>query len=68
MGVSEGELHIAQGNEPLNLMRCHSCGLPQLYKALDGCNSIYDQAYNLKGIKGKISVFLLFLSFVSFLL
>ena len=48
------------GNEPLTLMRCYSCGLPQLYESLEGWNSVFGRAYNLKGIKGKISVFLLF--------
>ena len=49
------------GNELLTLMRCHSCGLPQLYEALEGWKSVCGQAYNLNGIKGKISVFLHFL-------
>ena len=35
----------------------HNCGLPQLYEAFEGWNSICGQAYNLKG---KFSVFLLF--------
>ena len=48
-------------DELLILMRCHICELPQLYKALEGWKSVCGQAYNLKGIKGKISVFLLFL-------
>ena len=50
------------GYEPLTLMRCHSCGLPHLYEALEGLKSICGGAYNLKGIKGKNS----FLSFSSF--
>ena len=43
------------------MTRCHICGLSQLYEALEGCKSVCDRAYNLKGIKGKFSVFLLFL-------
>ena len=38
-------------------MRCHSCGLPELYEALEGWKSICGRPDNLKG---KISVFLLF--------
>ena len=49
------------GDEPLTLKRCFSCGLPQLYEALEGWKSVCVQAYNLKGMKGKFSVFLLFL-------
>ena len=49
------------GDEPLTLTRCHSCGLPQLHEACEGWKSVYGRAYNLKGIKGKFSVFLLFL-------
>ena len=49
------------GDEPLTLTRCHSCGLPQLYEALEGWKSVCGRVYNLKGIKGKFSVFLLFL-------
>ena len=48
---------------PLTLTRCHSCRLPQLYEALEGWRSYCGQAYDLKGIKGKFSVFLLFLKF-----
>ena len=54
---------LSLGDEPLTLMRCHICGLPQLYEALEGWKSISDQAYNLEGIKGIISVFLLFFKF-----
>ena len=28
------------GDEPLTSMRCYSCGLPQLYEALEGWNSV----------------------------
>ena len=57
-GVIRGEL--------LALTRCHSSGLPQLYKDL-GWKCVYGRDYNLKGIKGKISVFLLFLKLFSLL-
>ena len=50
------------GDEPLTLTRCHSCGLPQLYEVLEGWNSVCGEAYNLKGIMGKISVVPLFLN------
>ena len=56
-GVCEGE---CMGDETLTLTRCHSCGLPQLYEVLEGRKSVCDRAYNLKGIKGKIYVFILF--------
>ena len=49
------------GDEPFTLTRCHSCWLLQLYKACEGWKSICGQAYKLKGIKEKFSVFLLFL-------
>ena len=41
-------------NEPLTLTRRHSCGLPKLYETI-GRKSVCGRAYNLKGIKGKIS-------------
>ena len=44
------------GDEPLTLTRCHSYMKP----LKDGSPSV-GQAYNLKGIKGKCSVFLLLL-------
>ena len=56
------------GDEPMTLMRYHSFGLPQLYEAIEGCKFICDQAYKLRGIKGKILFFFSFLSFVSLLL
>ena len=46
--------------EPLVLKRWHSCGLPQIYKAF-GLKSVCDRTYNIKGIKGKFSLF----SFIS---
>ena len=61
-GVCEGEcMGCSQGDEPLTLIRCNSCGLPHLYEALEGRKSVCDRAYNLKGIKGKFSGFFLFL-------
>ena len=58
----EGEcMGRSPGDEPLAFMRCQSCGLPQLYKAFEGWTSACGRSYNLKGIKGKISCFLLFL-------
>ena len=49
------------GDESLILTRCHSCGLSQLYESLERCKSLCGRTYNLKGIKGKFFVFLLFL-------
>ena len=37
------------GDEPLTLMRYHSCGLPQLYEAFEGWKSVCGLAYNLRG-------------------
>ena len=60
-GFSEGEcMGHSLGEEPLTLMRFHSCGL-QLYEDFEGWKHVCDRAYNLKGIKGKISVILHFL-------
>ena len=37
VGVCEGEgMGRSQGDEPLTFTRCHSCGLSQLYEALEG--------------------------------
>ena len=47
-------------DEPLTLMKCHICGLPQLYEALEGWKSICGRAHNLKGIKGNYLVFFSF--------
>ena len=61
-GVCEGEcMNHGPEDEPLTLTRCHSCGLPQLYEACEGWKSVCGRGYNLKGIKGNFSVFLLFL-------
>ena len=39
--VCEGEcMWHSQGDESQTLMRCHSCGLSQLYEALEGWNSV----------------------------
>ena len=56
------------GDKPLTLTRCHSYGLPQLYEVLEGWKSVCARADNLKGIKGKISFFFTFVSFVYLLL
>ena len=41
-GVCEGEcIGHSLGDEPLNLTRCHSFGLPQVYEALEGWKSVY---------------------------
>ena len=54
-GVCEGEwMGHRTEDEPLTLTRCRSCGLPQLYEALEGWKSVCGLAYNLRGIKGKI--------------
>ena len=55
VGVCEGECM----DEPLTMKGCHRCGLPQLYEALEVWKSICGRAYNLKSIKGKLSVFIL---------
>ena len=67
-GVCEGEcMGRSRGDEPLTFTRYYSCGLSQVYEALEGWNSVCAQSYNLKGIKGKM-FFFSFLSFVSLLL
>ena len=39
---SEGEcMGHSLGDEPLTLMRCHICELPQLYEAFEGWKSIF---------------------------
>ena len=60
-GVCEEEcMAHSPGDEPLTLTRCHSYGLPKLYEACKGWKSVCGRVYNLKGIKGKFPVFLLF--------
>ena len=39
---------IAWGNEPLILMICYSCEMPQSYEALEGWKPICDQPHNLE--------------------
>ena len=57
--VCEGEcMARSPGDEPLTLTRRYNCGLPQLYEAVEGWKSV---SLQLKGIKGKLSVFLFFL-------
>ena len=59
-GICEVEgLRCSSGDEPLTLMRCHNYMKPL------GENPFV--TYNLKGIKGKNSVFFSFISFVSLL-
>ena len=39
---------VAREMKPLTLMRCHSCELPQLYKAFEGRKSVCGQVQNLR--------------------
>ena len=56
VGVCEREcMWRSQGYEPLTLMRCHS-----YMKLLKGGSPSVAEQYNLKGIKGKFSLFFLF--------
>ena len=41
-----------EGDEPLNLMRCHGW-FPYLYMALIGFGFFFGQAYNLKRYEGE---------------
>ena len=60
--VCEGEcMGRSPGDESLTLIRSNICGLPQLYEAFEGWMSVCGRVNNLKDIKGKFSVFLLFL-------
>ena len=53
VGVCEGGcMGRSPGNEPLTLTRYHSCGLPQLYEALEGWKFVWP-SLQFKGIKGK---------------
>ena len=65
MSEKEGEWHsfvrenvwgVARRDEPLTSTRCHNCGLPRLYEALEGWKSVFGQAYSL-GHKGEIFCF-----------
>ena len=56
-GFCEEEcMGCSPGDEPLTLTRYHSCGLLQLYEALEGWKSVCGLAYILNCLKGKISV------------
>ena len=56
-GVCEWEgMGRYPGDEPLTLTRCHSCGLQQLYEALEEQKSVFGQAHNL-GYKGEYFCF-----------
>ena len=62
-GFCEGEyIRHSPGDEPQTLTTCHSCGLPHLCEALEVWKSVCGRSYNLKGIKGTVSLFLLFLN------
>ena len=55
--VCEGEcMERSPGDEPLTFDL-----MPQLYEGLEGWKSVCGRAYNVKGIKGKFSDFILFL-------
>ena len=60
-GFVRRDAWFSPGDEPLTLTRCHSYGLSELYEAFEGWKSVDGQTYNLKGIKGKFSVCLIFL-------
>ena len=61
-GFVRGEcMGRSPGDEILTLTRYPNCGLPMLYEAFEGWKSVCGRAYNLKSIKGKIYVILLFL-------
>ena len=64
MGVCEAEcMSHSPGDEPLTLTKCHSWDCHSYMKPLKGVSPFCGRVYNLKGIKGKISVFLLCLKF-----
>ena len=46
--VREKCVGCSPGDEPLTLMRCPSCWLPQLYESLERGKSACDQAYNVR--------------------
>ena len=61
-GVCKGEcIRRSLGNEPLTLTRCHNCGWPHLYEAFVRWKLVLWLNLQLKGIKGKCSVFFFFL-------
>ena len=54
LGGCEGEcMGSSPGDKPLTLMRCHYCGLPQLYETFEW-KSVCGRSYNLKGYKEEI--------------
>ena len=56
-GVSEGEcMGRSPEDESLTFMRCHSCGLPQLYEAFEVEIRLWLDL-QLEGHKGKFYVF-----------
>ena len=58
MGVCEGEcVGCTLRDEPLTLMRCHSCRLPWLYEILDGLKHVAKPT--TLGLKGKNLFFFL---------
>ena len=60
---------VSEGDEPLTLTRCHSCGLPQLYETFEGWNVRLWLGLQLKGHKrGNFLFFFSLLSFDSLLL
>ena len=62
-GVCKGEcMGCSPGDKQLTLKRCHICGFPQLYEALEGWKSVCGLAYNLKYIKKEIFVIPFFLN------
>ena len=61
-GICEGEcMRRCPGDEPLTLTRCDSCEMPQLFETNEGWKSVLWHSPELRGIKGKFSVFLHFL-------
>ena len=59
-GVCEGEcMGRSPGDVPLTLTRCHSCGLPQLHKALEGWKSICGRGGSREVVLGAILPLLL---------
>ena len=61
----EGEcMRRSPRDEPLTLMRYHSCGLPQLCEAHEGWKSVWPKL-QLKGHKEETLFFFSFLNFVA---
>ena len=56
----EGEcMGHSPGDVPLTLTRCHSCGLPHLYEALEGWRFVCGLAYSLKAYRRKFIFYFL---------